>query len=417
MLVVTQSVEHAMLGYPFQLDLAFIAKLWERLSRFLVGRDSQAYGSLLPTIEQLTEVCQAAFWASLQKQESRPVTFSLAFIPPDESPNAFTFERAAYLNPESIARLAPALHDSKSVIGVWPEDGQLVIWGFTSGTAMSTSGSLPYWFVDPNMGWPLTIQVQEPGKLIVRAQHRAVALVSCRRVAFLEEQDRIWETALWSKIPLGLDSLIGQEEHRLQIFQSLFKIAQAARAHGRGGMLLVVPEDEEWKNSVQHPILYSGRAPFDCARTCLSQYVSGYESPLSQQGDIVDHILSPENIETYQLLNQSLDAIGQLTAVDGATVLTYGLRVLAFGVKVRPIHAERRPDRVRLTEPIEGARAKIIAVAELGNTRHQSAAQFVFDQKGAIAFVVSQDEKITLMTWDDGLQVITAVGHAELLFN
>ena len=70
--------------------------------------------------------------------------------------------------------------------------------------------------------------------------------------------------------------------------------------------------------------------------------------------------------------------------MDGATVLTYGLRVLAFGVKVRPIRAERRPDRVRLTEPIEGARAKIIAVAELGNTRHQSAAQFVFDKKGRL---------------------------------
>ena len=103
--------------------------------------------------------------------------------------------------------------------------------------------------------------------------------------------------------------------------------------------------------------------------------------------------------------------------MDGATVLTYGLQVLAFGVKIRPIDAESRPDKIRLSELTEEAKARTVPVCELGNTRHQSAAQFVFDQKAAIAFVISQDQRTTLVAWDEDLGGVTALAHAELLFS
>ena len=41
-----------------------------------------------------------------------------------------------------------------------------------------------------------------------------------------------------------------------------------------------------------------------------------------------------------------------------------------------------------------------IGLAELGGTRHQSAAQFVFDQKDAIAIVASQDGRLSVLVWD-----------------
>jgi hypothetical protein len=407
-----------MVQYPFPLDPEFVSQLWQRLKRNLSGRTVQISGSMLPSLIHLTELVQASFWASLQKEENRPVKFSVAFIPPDAGPNAYVFEEAVPFGPESLVKLAPALHTSKAHIGVWSdEEGELVIWGFTNAPTVSKSASLPYWFVDPSLGWPLTIHVHEAGQLLVLVSHNAIALITGRRAVFLEEQSRIWETALWSKIPLGIDPIVQHEEHRLQICQSLFKIAQAARAHGHGGVMLIVPDSEDWKRSVTHPITYSGIIPFERARNCLTQYLAGYDSLLKQQGDLVEHILSSENIETYQVLNQSLDSIGQLTAVDGAMVVTYGLRVLAFGVKIRPIDAERRPENVRLSEPIEGARTKTVSVSELGNTRHQSAAQFVFDQPDAIAFVISQDQRITLVAWDEDLGGITALAHAELLFS
>jgi len=45
-----------------------------------------------------------------------------------------------------------------------------------------------------------------------------------------------------------------------------------------------------------------------------------------------------------------------------------------------------------ISEPFEGSVEREIGLAELGGTRHQSAAQFVFDQKDAIAIVASRME-------------------------
>src|SRR4051812_9079827 len=122
-----------MVQYPFPLDPEFVGQLWQRLERVLSGRTVQTTGSLLPSVDDLTDLLQASFWASLQKEENRPVTFSVAFIPPDAGPNAYVFEEAVPFSPESLVKLAPALQISKAHIGIWPDTaGELVIWGFTN---------------------------------------------------------------------------------------------------------------------------------------------------------------------------------------------------------------------------------------------------------------------------------------------
>src|SRR2546423_15336770 len=96
--------------------------------------------------------CNRPF-GSLQKQESRSVIFSLAFLPPDVGGNAYVFETPVRFSPENLAKLAPALETSKAYIGVWPDcDDELVIWGFTSAPTMSKPGPMPFLFVDTNIG-------------------------------------------------------------------------------------------------------------------------------------------------------------------------------------------------------------------------------------------------------------------------
>jgi len=56
-------------------------------------------------------------------------------------------------------------------------------------------------------------------------------------------------------------------------------------------------------------------------------------------------------------------------------------------------------EHVVLTEPIVGSAATTVNPAELGGTRHLSAAQFVQDQRDAIALVASQDGKFTVFAW------------------
>jgi len=54
---------------------------------------------------------------------------------------------------------------------------------------------------------------------------------------------------------------------------------------------------------------------------------------------------------------------------------------------------------VTVTEPVVGGEARIVTPAQLGGTRHLSAAQFVHDQRDAIALVASQDRRFTVFAW------------------
>jgi tRNA(Arg) A34 adenosine deaminase TadA len=48
--------------------------------------------------------------------------------------------------------------------------------------------------------------------------------------------------------------------------------------------------------------------------------------------------------------------------------------------------------------------------------RHQSAAQFIFDQKDVYAIVASQDGKVSLMYWNKKTENVRVIQHAEYLF-
>src|SRR5690606_31118913 len=98
-------------------------------------------------------------------------------------------------------------------------------------------------------------------------------------------------------------------------------------------------------------------------------------------------------------LVRAVDAVAGLTAIDGATVLTSTYEVLTFGAKLARRRGAPTIDRLTLTEPIEGRDAIVIGPSELGGTRHFSAAQFVHDQRDALALVASQDGRFTVFGW------------------
>jgi hypothetical protein len=129
---------------------------------------------------------------------------------------------------------------------------------------------------------------------------------------------------------------------------------------------------------------------------------------------IRNHFMSGESQPFQEGLIQSLEFIGQLASVDGAVIVSYDLKVLAFGAKIKPIDTDNRPNTIMLLEPIEGSLPEEISLSGFGGTRHQSAAQFVFDQRQSVAFVVSQDRIITMLTWDKSTDRVTAVRHIEL---
>jgi hypothetical protein len=170
------------------------------------------------------------------------------------------------------------------------------------------------------------------------------------------------------------------------------RLAVSMRAHGRGGSLLVVPAGTDaWQQSIVRPIRYSVMPPF------------------SEIADLMHSAPEERSRRPWQeALAQAVDAVAGLTAVDGATVMNDRYEVLAFAVKIARHDDGARVNQVMVTEPIEGALVTMIHPAQLGGTRHLSAAQFAHDQRDAVALVASQDGRFTVFQWSPRENVVHA---------
>lgn len=323
-----------------------------------------------PDAAVIEEVISTAFWASLLREEGRAPTISLAFVPPTQVERPLTFSTRLPLEPNVLARLAPAVEKPGIHLGVWIYDGRLTLWGTTR--------------IVPT--WCFVLEVIDPGLLVVKFRRSEpstkfanVAVLEGATVKFIaQQQDTV------SEAPAGLKSLLkfyasgGREESD----DVLVRLAVAMRSLHRGGSLLVVPQsDESWAKSVVKPVSYSVVPPFSEIHE-LSHDAEGFRS--------------------------AIDSLAGWTSVDGATVITDQLELLASGVKIVSRDASRRVSQILMTEPFEGSNPTIVEPSQLGNTRHLSAAQFVSDQRHAAGLVASQDGRFTVFVWSPSRDILHA---------
>ena len=160
------------------------------------------------------------------------------------------------------------------------------------------------------------------------------------------------------------------------------QLALSMRRHGRGGILLVVPAGSRtWPESIVHPMRY-GVEPVFCELSAL----------LGRRDQMPEH-------DWVDAMNRDIDALAGLTAVDGATVVTDRYDLHAFGAKISRRDGGGPVEEIVVTEPVMGATPVRMHPGQLGGTRHLSAAQFVHDQRDAVALVASQDGRFTIFAW------------------
>jgi hypothetical protein len=331
-----------------------------------------------PDAAAIETMIDAAFWASLRREEGRSPTISLAFVPPEQAGVALVFDHHLPLYPAALARLAPAVERAGIHLGVWRQNGQFRVWG--------TTRSLP--------AHAFVIEVIASGLLVVK--HRGEPFGKFINVAVLEgDQIKFVDEGpgLVPDCPGILKSLLGFESAngRGESLNVLVQVAASMRAHGRGGALLVVPRDSGWQESIITPVLYALNPPY----SELANLLRGSDHDLS------DH-------DWQDGFRHAVDSIAGLTAVDGATVISEQFDVLAFGAKIARERGKAAVERVIVTEPIEGTAMQTMAPSQLGGTRHFSAAQFVSDQREAIALVASQDGRFTIFKWSSKESMVHA---------
>ncbi len=333
-----------------------------------------------PTAQIIESLLDAAFWASLRREEGQSPRISIAYLPPQTADQCLLLAHTLPLNPDTLTKLSPGLERPGVYLGVWQENEKLFIWGTTLRI--------------PDLCF--VVDVSEPALLVIKhkrpngfGKYSNVAVLAGDQIKIIDEDN--------STVPQCrgfIKSLLGYTNsafwtHSMNL---LVQLGVSMRAHKRGGTLLIVPESsEEWRKSIIHPIKYA-----------ISPSYSGLAS-----------LMQRENTERNQTLWQTslrneLDSLAGLTAVDGATIISDQFALLAFGAKIGRLDGNARVEQLFMHEPIIGSKPIITNPAQSGDTRHLSAAQFVNDQRDAMALVASQDGHFTIFTWFPEREMVQA---------
>lgn len=333
-----------------------------------------------PEAHIIEAVIDVAFWASLRREEGQSPQISIALLPPEQSAQPLIFGRRLRLTPHNLTKLAPAVESPGIHLGVWYDGGELYVWG--------TTLVIPYiCFV---------LEVIEPGLLVIKhsridgfGKFLNIAVLKGEQIKIIDEGN----TSL-ANCPAFVNSLLGMP---LPAFLNssinvLVELATAMRAHGRGGLVLVVPDGSEaWEESIIHPLSYPVTPAFTGITDLMEQDIEERTKNFWQEA-----------------MRRAIDIVGGFTAVDGATIINRQYELIAFGAKIARSEMSTPVDQIVTTEPVVDGVAEFIHPGQNGGTRHLAAAQFIYDQRDAIALVASQDGHFTIFAWSEHLEMVHA---------
>jgi hypothetical protein len=385
-----------------RLDAEFVKRLvdqykWDHAATAQASGTPNKSRHLQHASTHIRQILEVSFWASLTPEEGKYNSFTIAYL--DCDPKAFGKHQEPFLlhkplpfDAGTLAKLAPALPDSK-VIGIWPRGvsnsstntGELFIWGFA-----------------PRLiGYSLSVNVVQPGQILISLREDCKAFLTGLNSRFIDESKLFKRSELFGNVIAPVSGANGVliRAHRASDFQ---RVVSSMRAHGHGGTLLVLPSNE---SSLKKSLRIKFTGTYDRIKDDLDErdrYLRSFNGTMFGPGSISERV------------ERSLDAIGRFTAVDGATVITYDMLVLGFGATITP-KGKKYPQRVLVSEPFEGSAPTECEASKLGAHRHQSAAQFVFDQRNALAIVASQDGRLSLFAWDPNKNLVNVTVNAELL--
>jgi hypothetical protein len=382
--------------YRFRIDTAFYDRLHSRLDQVRTeGNDASQHfpvpsvfrsvflhaPEVLPSRQHLAEIVDAAFWASLEKEEGRPVRFKIGYRPKEyASQDEIGFMRPIAYSAASIAKLAPSCGD----------DGHLLVAPFPDGLRIfgRATGGQSYFEVN----------AIDPGQLLLRADERNRAAISGSEIIFIRDGMLGIYGKMWSKPGEGSETNPEFDTRR----SVLVNIARGIRRLGHGGAVILTPSDESWRCCVSGIEYESAGQPGKLRRMLDLQ---AYETEKGTK-----HIIYADYVEF------GIREIVGLTQVDGAVLLRSDLSLIGFGAKLRPGSDEASAEVYEI-DPFDHDDLSTFRKAEsVGGMRHTSAARFVQDNPSALAIVVSEDGIVSCFVSQlvDGIERVVRYKRLEL---
>jgi hypothetical protein len=314
--------------------------------------------------KHLEEILEFSIYESLEREEGIFHNFSIIVSPyignismklsEEESPvnlaRTYAFQTPQSMN--LLHKLAPALESTNKRIGVWfNADNKVEVWGFTATTLWAYCC--------------IKIRTLSPGQLLILLPdfpYKKI-LMSLSRIDYIRSD-------------FSLRQIYPDSELKHNF---LMKTINKMRKHAHGGILLIIPDkdsaDDILEKSLENNISFKPNFIFE---------------------EIKEAVNLLERNERNEVPYNYVNLLGQLTAIDGATIITKDFDVIAFGVKIKQNPSNEF--KILVEEPFENGKDIKVKTGK----RHQSAAEFVFDQrdKNAFAIVASQDGIVSIMFWD-----------------
>lgn len=311
----------------------------------------------IPSREALANIVDTAFWASLGKEEARPVRFKIAYEANRETLlGDVAFVRPIDYSVGSIVKLAHSCGEYGHLLVSTSADG-LEIFG-----RAEDSGSF------------FAVKAIDPGQLVLRAGVWNVAAISGAEIAFIRDPLLGVYGEMWNRLGKWQgDDTDPEVDTRRSV---LVNVARKMRHLERGGAVIVIPSDDGWRCCV--------------SEMNESRSLGTLRYWLDVQADAVKTSgKKPFLYESY--VGIGVDDLAVLTQIDGAVLIRPDLSLVGFGVDLKP--ADQSADAlVYEVDPLDHDDGQLFRPTQsIGGMRHRSAARFVQDNPESLAIVKSED--------------------------
>jgi len=381
-----------------------------------------------PMTEDIRQLCEVLYSASLLREEGRPVRARVMIAPPEAFEtnlgppggiHALRFAVPHNLTANEIKRLSPAASFFHSVVAVWPEQGKgFRIWGLlNTGTRwlnLIAGGRKPMGTEFPHP----VIHVRDPGWLLFYYGYRL--MTEWRGTEFHGPRLDVFQTGLLNErfahlrqrlvdelapdcLPPTLDNDSYADLCHLIAIQFIKRIINLVRSSGHGGSLIFLPAGDAGTDAAARWIDCKYPAEPDAAglrfRHLLQRILRrvGQLSPegatLAQAWEVFKNSTDAELDNLEEAFFELARFFSDLMQVDGALVLDQRLCVIGFGGEIR---VDRNLLQVGHAQDLD---AKVITTwnPQADGTRHRSVYRLCSVEPRVIGFVISQDSQVRLI--------------------
>lgn len=394
-------------------------------------RGDRSGSATLPDLGVLETVISVCYQASLLREEGRPATFRLALAHPEQFAasdgpptglHRLLFAAPRLLDAQQLRRLAPAAAFHRSIIGASVTGrGAPQIWGILHsglGWLQSVRGGREGHHVAAPF---LTLAVTGPGRVLV--SHGATTLAELANGRLdghgMDVLRAPWLSELFAgaaDVPPIVSSRRGDGSPVLDpTFVPLLarhvvrRILATVRAAQHGGTLIVLPHalaaDVIAARHITLKYRFQDEEPRRRLVTLANQIVEelvtsvhGSGAPAAVGWPEYEQSRSLSLIALDEGLFEVAHLVADLSAVDGAVVLTDGLELLGFGGEIAS--TLRDVESVARALDLPGATREPVR-ADLVGTRHRSAYRLCETVKRALVVVISQDGALRFVRWHE----------------